>query len=205
MELIEAGIYITDAGVNLFLTAVIAFYAMLLTCGVNYTAAGAYTREGRNFYINKYIPVSPALILKAKLRLADIVTIVAIVLTLGVTAVSGLIPIGNCLLMGVELALMGFGLNGMAIRRDLRRPKLEWNNVNEAFKNNFYMSVPMFVAMIIGFAILISSILIITLITDALWSQICFWLLTLTISSVMFAIYRSDVTKGASKMMESIE
>jgi hypothetical protein len=46
-------------------------------------------------------------------------------------------------------------MNKLAIKRDLKRPKLNWTNVNEALKNDVYYIVPMLIG--IGFGILVAA------------------------------------------------
>lgn len=203
-ELAQSGMVLPDAMVDLFTVAVLSLYVILF-CGINYAASGAYTREGQTFYISKYLPVSASLIMRAKLKFADIVSVISALVTVVCMALTGVVEIHNCILLFLQLVMLSLALNGMGIRRDLKRPKLEWSNVNEAFKNNFYMAVPMFIAMVIGFLAPVLAIVFYSLLGDVLLVEICYWATNFIISAVLLGIFRSNVTKDADKMMESVE
>ncbi|MGN1099536.1 MAG: hypothetical protein ACI4S9_04270 [Christensenellales bacterium] len=145
---------------SLYVVGFILMYNMLLLCGVNYCASAAITRENRAFYINKVIPVSPRLIVKAKLLFANIVTFVGVILVIAVLLAFDLLIPFYALLTGLVLLIFGTGLNAMGLKRDLARPKLDWNNTNEAVKNNVYMMVPMFIALAVGIGILVLGVIL---------------------------------------------
>lgn len=204
LELAKEGIIFSDAMVDLFTLAVLSLYAIMF-CGINYTASGAYTREGQTFYISKYLPVSPSLIMRAKLRFADIISIISALLTAVCVALTGVVPPISCVLLFLQLVMLSLALNGMGIRRDLKRPKLEWANVNEAFKNNFYMAVPLFISMLMGFLAPVLAIVFFSILGDGLLVEICYWAISFVVSAILLTIFRSNVTKDVDKMMESIE
>lgn len=203
-ELAQEGVVFSEAMVDLFTLAVLSLYAILF-CGINYMASGAYTREGQTFYISKYLPVSSSLIMRAKLRLADIVSILSALATVVCMALTGVVPIHSCILLFLQLIMISLAFNGMGIRRDLKRPKLEWSNVNEAFKNNFYMAVPTFIAMVLGFVAPLLAIGIFAIFGEGALVEILYWAISFVVSAVMLYVFRSNVTKDVDKMMESVE
>ncbi|MDR3292867.1 MAG: hypothetical protein LBT20_02045 [Clostridiales bacterium] len=137
-------------GIALFLSY---FFGIMFSAGMNYTAFAAFTREGKTFYINKYLPVPYAEIFRAKARFAWIVSCTGIVL--GAIAVAVVLAVKgeaiwsallNAVLFAGAGAALSFSLNRFGLRRDLKRPTLDWNNVKEALKSNTYLMFPMLIA-----------------------------------------------------------
>lgn len=149
----EEGEEVFEGLSGMFLTTGMAmFYGLFCVCGIDYAATMAITREGRVFYINKYLPISPERIIAAKVKLADAITAagslasgIASVLFMKAEVVDGL-------LSAVLIFIYSLGFNRLGILRDLKKPNVSWTNPNEAIKKNFYPVVPMFYAM--GFAFL---------------------------------------------------
>ena len=185
----------------------IMFYGLMLLSGTNYVASAAFTREGDTFYYNKILPVAPRDIMRAKLIFADIVTAVGTVLT----AISAVAFAGVGVLEGLGIALcfmtFGMAMNAFGIKRDLARPKLVWSNVNEALKNNFYMTVPMFIGMGVGFVLLILAIMmtIFASVIGVVLADVIFWSVSIVACVICAVLFRAGYYKNCEEKFERIE
>lgn len=99
-------------------------YGIFCTCGIDYAASIAVSREGKTFYINKYLPLNPEDVIDAKVALADIIGLAGAI----VTGVSGAIFLKtgfHSLGIIVVSALYNLGFNRLGVLRDLKnRPSV---------------------------------------------------------------------------------
>jgi ABC-2 type transport system permease protein len=131
---------------TLAVAAVIAFMG-----GLNTTASTSISREGRQFWISKVIPVRAADQVRAKLLFALVGSFICAVPVVGTFAVvvhPGWVPVFFAAVIGVLASMVGLVL-GFAF--DLWRPFFKWTNPQQAVKNNLNAVFPMAVeAAIIG-------------------------------------------------------
>lgn len=122
---------------------------MLFTCNSNMIACTAISREGKNLFLTKYIPMSytKQLIAKASVGMIfDLVNIVFLIV-LGIVMKA---PI-SLLILAVILSLMVIVVsNLLGIILDLKKPKLNWDNEAAAVKQNFTSMIVVFASMIIA-------------------------------------------------------
>lgn len=121
------------------------------------------SRDGRRFYLNKFIPFSYENQIKSKIIVSSIIglfnifiyTIVLIILKLSFSFIVSYV------LTSIPVAIF-ISMHGLSA--DLDGPKLDWDNENEIFKNNFkglIMSILNLILIIIIYIILkIASIFI---------------------------------------------
>ena len=199
---------------SLFMTTLSSFMVIALCGGSNYTAYAAFTREGKYFYMNKYLPISYSAIVKLKTRFANYVTAVGVSLSAVVLFINALIGghglvgiIGIPLICGIA-ALIGFSTNKFGILRDLKRPKLVWNNANEALKHNTYAMVPMLISMAAGLFIMIEGMILFGLMTAGLLNEILgyavFWILAYLAAILVYVIFGRGLV-NAEELFERIE
>lgn len=135
------------------ITGVVIFLA-----GSNAIAATSLSREGKEFYISKYIPLAYKIQVQAKLLSAYVFGILGAVLL--IIAATVLMPlkvqfIGT--LLGISLvAVMPVIEAGLLI--DLARPKLEWENETQAFKQTLNVVLSMLFSVLLGGVILYTVI-----------------------------------------------
>ena len=139
-----------NIGLEPMISGIVMLYTMMLLCGINYYASAAFTRERETFYYNKILPITPKQILKAKLRLANVILAVGAGAVSISALLSGGVGVVSAVLMFVCNYVYGVAMNKLAIKRDLKRPKLNWTNVNEALKNDVYYIVPMLIGIVFG-------------------------------------------------------
>ncbi|HAU32058.1 MAG: Conserved hypothetical membrane protein [Desulfotomaculum sp. 46_296] len=113
------------------ITGVIIFMA-----GSNAIAATSLSREGKEFYISKYIPLAYKIQVQVKLLSAYVFGIlVAVLLIIAATVLMPLKIQFIGALLGISLVAMAPVIEaGLLI--DLARPKLERENEAQAFKQN---------------------------------------------------------------------
>ncbi len=133
-------------------SAEIVFCAVFfIICGsMNGTASSAFSREGRNFWISKVIPVNPGLQVRAKFLHSYLVSLLG---TFGGSLVALIVLklSWQSVLPAALLALAGgVLLTALNMAVDLARPLLQWTSPQRAIKQN--LNVVM--AMVLDFLIL---------------------------------------------------
>ena len=123
----------------------------------NATASTAVSREGKELYISKYIPMETDKQLSAKLLNAFIFSAIGILflfvlaLILGFSVSSAVIALLLSLIASAALATAG-------ILIDVAHPKLEWMNEQQAIKQNINVILHMIVGVGLAAAILLPVI-----------------------------------------------
>jgi ABC-2 type transport system permease protein len=144
-----------DAGTAVaVLTGVVAF----VSCA-NAVTSTAVSREGKQLYFMKYIPMPVRKQLMAKaytgmlLSAMGIVLLIVLALIMGV----GVLAVLPALVLSLLAAAAG-SLVGMLI--DASRPKLDWINEQQAIKQNVNVLLHMLVGVLIGAAVIVPVILL---------------------------------------------
>lgn len=140
------------------------FVILLLSSSVNYTALSSFTREGQNFFMLKALPVNPTEIIRAKTTLARIVNLVGVLIALVTTIFVFHLNFLYALGMGIFMLILSDGFTHYLVYLDFKKPKLVWENVVAALKNN----TNTFIAMGVMFLILLVSV--------GLYAVAYFWL-----------------------------
>jgi len=140
------------AGHIILMAAIIG--VVIFMAGSNAIAATSLSREGKEFYISKYIPLAYKIQVQAKLLSAYVFGILGAVLL--IIAATVLMPL-KIQFIG---ALLGISLVAMApiieagLLIDLARPKLEWENEAQVFKQNLNVLFSMLFSVLLGGIIL---------------------------------------------------
>lgn len=182
-EATEEAVQITAMGAEYMNLGFLLMFCLITLCGMNYSASLAFSREGKTFYINKYLPLDPMQIIKAKTKLADIISIAGIILTFFVGLIIMKISFLNIILVSVAITMLAFAFNRLDIYRDLKKPNLTWNNANECIKKNFYPIVPVFIGMGLGIGVMI----LFSVVSD-LQKVMADWLVALILWSVVYVV-----------------
>lgn len=187
---------------------------LMLGSGMNITASTAITREGKNFYLSKVIPVDYYTQVKAKLYLSLIINYITIIISyILVIFLYKLGPI-EIIFFPISLLLYSYGFAAAALRFDLKSPKLDWNSPSEAVKNNKNASIPTLINMAVSFIVLILLGAIYALIyffgaqlNDgiAILIKVAAWILISGISFAFAAISRTRLIGSVNKFYEEIE
>ena len=113
-----------------------SFGLILFTASVNIVACTSISREGQTFWISKMIPVAPKHQVAAKLLHGMSISAIGIAVTLALVAIVLQLPLLRLLIVLILGLLGNLLLNILNLIIDVIRPKLEWNNPQEAVKQN---------------------------------------------------------------------
>ena len=100
------------------------------------TSSSAISREGKQAFFLKTVPVAPLTIINSKIFLGVVLGVLPCLLVLIVLLVVGLINILDCILFLVPLIFFVVLTNYLSIIVDLKKPLLNWENETEAVKQN---------------------------------------------------------------------
>ncbi|NLX64729.1 MAG: hypothetical protein GX022_08170 [Clostridiaceae bacterium] len=114
---------------------------------INPAVSSTFSREGKNIWILKNIPVKPEIQVYGKLLAGYSISLTAAILTAVVAMFSFRIPPAATVMAIILSAAALVPISAVGIYIDLMRPKLVWNNPQEAIKQNFNVVV----AMLLGF------------------------------------------------------
>jgi ABC-2 type transport system permease protein len=161
------------------LIAAFGFSAIAISSGC--AASTAVSREGKDFMVSRYIPISPKDQLKSKIISSVLINEIGFVLVIGsmiaLGAPLGLIIVGSIVSIGSI-----FAISLIELYMDFKSPRLEWETEKAMFKKN-YLPIIMFlvVSVIAGILCLITF-----LIKNYL---IIFGVILILIALVSFIIY----------------
>lgn len=127
---------------------------LMLGSGMNITSSTAISREGKNFYMLKIIPVDYETQINAKVYLSLIINYIAIFVGYLVSIFVFKLGVIEIIFFPIALALYSYGYAYATIRFDLKAPKLNWTTPNEAVKNNQRAVIPTLVNMAVCFVIM---------------------------------------------------
>ncbi len=126
-------------------TAEILFAAVFfITCGcLNGTASSTFSREGRNFWISKVIPVAPGRQLMGKFIHSYLVAVLGVLG--GSLAARFALGLGWLSILPAALLALAAGvlLTAVNMAIDLARPLLTWTNPQRAIKQNLNVLLAM--------------------------------------------------------------
>ena len=182
--------------------------ALVLICLVsfmvfstNYTATTAFTRENRNFYLLKVLPISYQKMVDAKALLAYLINEIGVVVmvvlayfVLHVPALSAIITLVVCSVIGLVFAYIQVYL-------DMRSPRLNWDNISAGLKNNPASLFSLLLA-VATLAILIGLYVLFSLAKIAIMIYIYFGVICF-ISLLAFFIARNVAIKNAPYIIEN--
>lgn len=155
----------------------VTFLATALTISGNAAAATALSREGKEIFVSKYIPVDYKTQIHAKiivsLMINGLVLILGIILTIYLKA-SPTVIIMSLLIQIVTIILISLA----GILLDYSSPKLDWVDTKNLYSKNFKPLIIMFACLLVGLAnlglMVTKSIIIIFLVDIILLSVVSF-------------------------------
>lgn len=142
---------------------------MLFTSSINMVSCTSISREGATFWISKVIPTPPKDQVLAKLIHSSILSLLGLI----IVAIPLFIVVAIPLLHLTILIILGFlatGLiNVLGLIVDLLRPKLSWNDPQEAIKQNLNAFFSLLIALLVITVIAIASIILISAQIGEFW------------------------------------
>lgn len=129
-----------------FAIAVLSFF----TC-FSPIAATAISRDGKNAWTNKVIPLPTMTIINSKVFWGIVLGYLPVIFITLIGTILGIFTILEFFLINIPIFLLVIFTNYIGISIDLVKPKLEWDNENTAVKQN----INMFYFMLIDWALTI--------------------------------------------------
>ncbi|MGI6706076.1 MAG: putative ABC transporter permease subunit [Clostridia bacterium] len=121
---------------SVLLITLIGAGIMLFVTSINIVACTAVSREGATFWVSKTIPLSPSRQVMGKLLHAMAISMIGVIVTsipVYVVLRPTILRFSVILLISLPGILL---INLLNLMVDVLRPKLEWNNPQEAVKQN---------------------------------------------------------------------
>ncbi|MGI6228203.1 MAG: hypothetical protein ACOYIN_00990 [Christensenellales bacterium] len=188
-----------EANGEMMSLGMVSMYVVVLSCGMNYIAFLSFTREGKSYYFNRCLPLDYKTVIKSKKLFADLDSVIGLVLVAIVAVVVAKIHIINALIMFVNMLIFAKAFNAWGIYRDMKRPNFNWQNATEAIKRNYYVAVPMFLAIGVGFVLLIISIMVMMFggVLGEIGQYAVYWAASFALAIAMLIAFNLQInTKG---------
>lgn len=193
-------------------------YGMLLMLGsgMNITSSTAISREGKQFYISKIIPVDYTTQINAKVYLSLLINYATILISYIVAIFVYKLGVIEIIFFPITLGLYSYGFAYSTIRFDLKEPKLNWTTPNEAVKNNSRSTIPTLINMGVSFVIMFTLAIMYSIFGTVSQEQVLpnylvllieigVWLV-ITIGFLAFALIAKHRLYGSvNKLYEEIE
>ena len=183
-EIIDFGV----GNVLVFTVAILSFFTSM-----SMSSSTAISRDGRNAYFNKIIPVEPMTIINAKVVLGIILGFVPCLLITIILLALGLMNVLDFVLINIPLFLFIVVTNYIGIYIDLRRPKLEWENETVAVKQNTNTMIYLFLDWALTMIIVAFGVILIFIRIPAFVASL---ILSLIFLGLYVIIYRLMKNKG---------
>lgn len=183
----------------------VALVLICITCfmvfSTNYTATTAFTRENRNFYLLKVLPLDYQKVVDAKALLAFIVNEIGVVIMLVLAYLVLHVPVLSVVISLVVCSLIGLVFSYIQVYLDMRSPRLNWDNISAGLKNNPASLFSLLLA-VATLAILIGLFVLFSLAQIAIIMYIYFVVICL-ISLVSFIVARNVAIKNATHIIQN--
>lgn len=127
----------------------VAIGVLMFICSMSTATSSCISREGSSAYMMKAIPVSLKKQLDAKVYFSMIVDLIILLVTEVALVVLFKAPFIYLLVINPPLILILLIINYIALLLDLRKPRLDWNDENEAVKQNFNVFLSMILVMLV--------------------------------------------------------
>ena len=183
-EIIDFGV----GNVLVFTVAILSFFTSM-----SMSSSTAISRDGKNAYFNKIIPVEPMTIINAKVVLGIILGFIPCLLMTIILLALGLMNVLDFILINIPLFLFNVVTNYIGIYIDLKRPKLEWENETVAVKQNTNSVIYMFLDWAITMIIVAFGVVLIFIRIPAFVASL---ILSLIFLGLYVIIYRLMKNKG---------
>lgn len=197
-ELTEAFGYAKDPEYALIVTLVF-LGIMLFASSINMVSCTSISREGATFWISKVIPVAPKDQILAKLAHSSILSLVGlIIMAIPLYAFFNISLIHLTIL--IILGLLANGLiNILGLMVDLLRPKLSWNDPQEAIKQNLNVFFSLLASLLIMAILAVASIVLIVAQVNQFWVYAVLALIIIVLSvPALFGLFALAKTRYKS-------
>jgi ABC-2 type transport system permease protein len=173
---------------------------IIFCSGMNIAACSAISREGKNFYITKIMPVPYDLQVKAKLYISLMISLSGSAVTALVGVIIMKIPAWQFFTILAFLCLYSYTFACFALKFDMNKPRLNWSTPTEAVKNSRSSTIPVLLNMAIG--ILLIGLMILLIVFLPVWLM---WVILLLSACGLAWLFHSRLFKNLDAAYESIE
>ena len=131
------------------------FMCIFLCAGTNVAACSAISREGKNFYITKIMPVPYKAQIQAKLYLSLCISLAGCLISTVLGGTLMKLPFWQFFVILGFLGIYSYAFSCFAVKFDMAKPRLNWSTPNEAVKNSRSSTVPVLLNLAVGFALIL--------------------------------------------------
>lgn len=168
----------------------IATGIVLVSTSFNMVCSTAISREGENFFIMKYLPVSYKIQITAKVIIGIVISVISDILTLITGGILFKISLPMIFMIFISSLLGIFFHSFLGIFIDLKFPKLDWDNEVKAVKQNFNGLILILILLLISVFVSLICILL------NMYIIISFVILIIIYSILAILAYKLVMTKG---------
>lgn len=147
VELVSTFCILTVVGISIFVSA------------INFGAGTSISREGKNVFFMKYIPMPYKQQIFAKVMSSVVINVITTTVYCLIAMLILRMPIFAIIVSTILSFLSCFIFGYLTIVVDLIRPKLTWENEQSAIKQNFNTVAEMLLSLIVGGILVVSGIL----------------------------------------------
>ena len=200
----------TQQIIGTVMTMTALFLILLISGSTNYTALSAFSREGQNLYQLKALPLTTGQIVSAKTLLARIFTGVAVLVGGVAAAIAFRLAWFDALGMVLFLLVYSDGFTHYLVYLDLKRPKLDWDNIGAALRNDTRVLFGMLISFasvvaVVGLYCIAEFVLIIALGLDETAVMGIFWCLMIAAACGLGVAFRSTLKKNSDRLFGQLE
>lgn len=188
---------------NLIMSFVMILLVGVMGMSLNVGAATTISREGKNFYIMKTMPVPVKTQIQAKMVLYLIISSATIVVSQIIASVLFFNAV-NMICGMIFLLIYNYGYNCFCIYMDINKPKLNWVTHNEAVKNNKNATLAMLINMAVFIVMAIVPILAFVLIPVQAAAMAVLWTVLILIAIAVAVIFHTLLFNNAERLLNRI-
>lgn len=149
-EMVSLNIDFNNGSVLLFVSGVLLLLSSI--CGAS---SSAISREGKSAKFMKLIPVSLKKQIDAKVYFSMIIELIILFLIEAVLLIAISVPWYFVVMLNVICILVLLINNYLSLLLDLRKPRIDWNEENEAVKQNFNVFWGMMISMALSMILIL--------------------------------------------------
>lgn len=205
MKMGNMGLEYNGSRGELYTIGFVSYLTAIMVGATNQVAMVGFSREGKNLFSLKALPLSAEMLVKIKLQVATFINIAAVTVVAIVYAV-----ISRNIFSAVGIGLIslscGFAVNCLGLHNDLKKPNLDWTNATELTRNNKNSIKPVFTIIGIGLIYLIlGGILGGQTIISIFWSYTIYFGVCFTINAILIIIFYKRLFENPKEMLDRVE
>ena len=180
----------------------VVFGITVLITSFNFTAGTGISREGKSFFVMKYIPISFEKQIFAKILSGILISLIGTTLYIIIAMFVLNFPLWITLLSGILSFFTCVIFTYIQIITDLIRPKLKWETEQAAIKQNFNTMIELFFSVILGGGVCLLSVFLYGKLNISVVLIVVFAIVFLII--ITFVAHKM-ITKFGAKRLYSLE